>query len=168
MNAYTPTHIGQKLIKAVPMTRAQYNEYRGWCQPDNENGSDKGYLVEYEPDTKPNVPGHFGYVSWTPKDVFDQAYRPLDSMTFGDALLMLKRGQRVARSGWNGQNMFVFLVNGSTFSVNRPPLLGIYPEGTVINYRPHIDMRTADGQIVPWVASQSDLLAEDWYIVDVE
>ena len=45
------------------------------------------------------------------------------------------------------------------------PLLGIYQEGTTIEYRPHIDMKTADGTVVPWVASQSDILADDWYFV---
>jgi len=58
--------------------------------------------------------------------------------------------------------MFLFLVPGSTFEVHRPPLLGIYPAGTQINYQPHIDIKTADGRIVPWVAAQSDLLGEDW------
>ena len=71
-------------------------------------------------------------------------------------------GEKVARKGWNGKGMFIFLVPGSTFTVNRPPLLGIYPEGTEINYQPHIDMKTADGSIVPWLASQSDILATDW------
>ena len=85
--------------------------------------------------------------------------------TFGDALSLLKAGKKVARSGWNGRNMFVFLVSGSTFKVSRAPLLGIYPEGTEINYHAHIDMRTADGQIVPWLASQTDVLAEDWEVV---
>jgi hypothetical protein len=83
-------------------------------------------------------------------------------MNFSDALHHIKQGKRLAREGWNGKGMFVFLVNGSTFSVSRPPLLGIYPEGTMINYQPHIDMKTADGSIVPWLASLSDLLAEDW------
>jgi hypothetical protein len=83
-------------------------------------------------------------------------------MDFSKALDAVKAGERIARSGWNGKGMFLFLVPGSTFSVNRPPLLGIYPEGTVINYHPHIDMRTADGTIVPWLASQTDLLANDW------
>lgn len=87
-------------------------------------------------------------------------------MNFGDALFLLKTGDKVARSGWNGKGMFLFLVPGSRFKVNRAPLLGIYPEGTEIDYRPHIDMKTVDGQIVPWVASQSDLLAEDWEPVD--
>lgn len=85
-------------------------------------------------------------------------------MTFGLAVEALKQGKKVTRDGWNGKGMFIFLVPGSTFKVNRAPLLGIYPEGTEINYRPHIDMKTADGQVVPWVASQSDVLAEDWMI----
>lgn len=83
-------------------------------------------------------------------------------MDFGSALTVLKAGGRVARDGWNGKGMFVYLVPGSTFTVNRPPLLGIYPEGTEINYLPHVDMKTADGSCVPWLASQTDLLAEDW------
>jgi len=86
--------------------------------------------------------------------------------TFSKALYELKAGRKVARSNWNGKNMFLFLVPGSTFEVNRAPLLGIYPEGTVIDYRSHIDMRTANGEIVPWVASQSDLIEEDWFIVE--
>ena len=84
---------------------------------------------------------------------------------FGSALAAIKNGQRVARNGWNGVDMFLFLVDGSTFQVNRAPLLGIYSEGTEINYHAHIDIRTADGAIVPWLASQTDLLAEDWYVV---
>lgn len=88
-----------------------------------------------------------------------------EMITFSKALEALKEGKRVARTGWNGKGMFVFLVPGSTFKVNRPPLLKIYPEGTEINYHAHIDMKTADNQIVPWLASQTDILAEDWVIL---
>jgi len=84
---------------------------------------------------------------------------------FAEALTLLKHGARVARAGWNGKGMFLFLVPGSVFKVNRAPLLGIYPEGTEITYCPHIDMKTADDKVVPWLASQSDLLAEDWILV---
>lgn len=87
------------------------------------------------------------------------------NMTFGDALKALKHGKMVKRSGWNGKGMFIFLVAGSSFEVNRAPLLGIFTVGTVINYCPHIDMKTADGKIVPWLASQTDVLAEDWEAV---
>lgn len=83
-------------------------------------------------------------------------------MNFGQALAALKAGKKVARVGWNGKNMFLFLVPGSKFLVNRPPLLGIYPEGTEVSYHAHIDMRTACGMVVPWLASQTDMLAEDW------
>jgi hypothetical protein len=86
-------------------------------------------------------------------------------MTFSLALEAIKEGKKVAREGWNGKGMFVFLVPGSTFEVNRPPLLGIYPEGTEIKYHAHVDMKTADGQIVPWLVSQTDLLADDWLIL---
>lgn len=83
-------------------------------------------------------------------------------MDFGKALTILKNGGRVARQGWNGKDMFLFLVPGSKFKVNREPLLGIYPEGTEIEYHSHIDMKTAQGYVVPWLASQSDLLSDDW------
>jgi len=86
-------------------------------------------------------------------------------MTFSTALKAIKEGKKVSRSGWNGKGMFVFLVPGSVFTVSRPPLLGIYPEGTEIRYHAHIDMKTADNMIVPWLASQTDILAEDWGIV---
>ena len=89
----------------------------------------------------------------------------LTNMTFSEALDRLKKGDLVARSGWNGKGMFLFLVPGSTFRVNREPLSSIYEEGTQINYHAHIDMKTADGTVVPWLASQSDVLAEDWVII---
>ena len=88
-------------------------------------------------------------------------------MNFGEALAAIKAGKRVARAGWNGKGMFLFLVPGSTFTVNREPLLSIMGEGTQVQYHAHIDMKTAQGYVVPWLASQSDLLSEDWEIADV-
>jgi hypothetical protein len=85
---------------------------------------------------------------------------------FGTAITQLKLGRKVARSGWNGKGMFLFLVPGSRFTVNRAPLLGIYPEGAEIEYHAHIDMKTAQGYVVPWLASQADLLSDDWVLVD--
>jgi len=89
-----------------------------------------------------------------------------DQLNFSEALGMLKNGNRVAREGWNGKGMFIYLVQGSRFKVNKAPLLGFYEEGTEIKYLPHIDMKTADGSFVPWLASQSDLLAEDYVLVE--
>lgn len=85
--------------------------------------------------------------------------------TFGWAIDMLKEGHKLQRRSWNGKGMFLFLVPGSKFKVNRAPLLGIYPEGTEITYQPHIDMKTAQDTVVPWLASQSDMLDIDWQIV---
>jgi len=87
---------------------------------------------------------------------------------FSDALIFLRMGKKLQRAGWNGKGMFIFLVPGSEFVVNRPPLLGIYPEGTRVRYHPHVDMKTADGMIVPWLCSQTDMLANDWQRVDGE
>lgn len=148
------------------MTRQEYNDFRGWDLPADEDGSDEGYLVEYVDGGQANTPEYEGYVSWSPKDVFDRAYNSVEAMTFGDALVLIKAGKKVARQGWNGKGMFVFLVPGSRFKVNRKPLLGIYPEGREIDYHAHIDMKTADDKIVPWLASQTDVLAEDWTIVE--
>lgn len=67
-------YIGTKMINAEAMTRAAYNELRGWELPEGESGEDEGYLVEYLDGGKPNVPSHTGYVSWSPKEQFDAAY----------------------------------------------------------------------------------------------
>jgi hypothetical protein len=96
----------------------------------------------------------------------EEVYRELGGLVFGDAIHYLKQGRKVARQGWNGKGMFLFLVDGSTFKVNRPPLLGIYEEGTEVKYHAHIDMKTADGQVVPWSASQTDMLSSDWVVLD--
>jgi len=83
----------------------------------------------------------------------------------GWAVRQLRNGMPVGREGWNGKGMFLYLVAGSHFSVTCTPLTGIYPAGTVLDYREHIVMRTDQGDFVPWVCSQSDLLAADWDLV---
>lgn len=88
-------------------------------------------------------------------------------MNFGEVIAGLKAGRRYAREGWNGKGMFLFLVPGSVFKVNREPLLSMLGEGTEVQYHAHIDMKTAQGYIVPWLASQADMLAEDWQEVRV-
>lgn len=105
-----------------------------------------------------------GHISWCPEDVFDRDYNAVTGghMTFGEALEAVKSGKRCRRVGWNGKGMFIFLVPGSRFKVNREPLLSILGEGTEVDYHGHVDMRTATGQIVPWLCSQTDMLADDW------
>ena len=87
-------------------------------------------------------------------------------MNFSRALEHLKGGDKLARAGWNGKGLFVYLVPGSKFTVNRAPLLGIYPEGTEITYNPHIDIKCADGHCSVWTPSMNDTLAEDWEVVE--
>jgi len=162
-------YVGSKLITAKPMNRADYNALRGWELPADEDGTDEGYLVQYEPSeaSPPNLEGFPGYVSWSPKAVFEEAYFEIKAgLPFSLVLDQVKNhGARAARKGWNGKNMFIFLVPGSEFEVNREPLLSILGEGTKVKYHGHIDMKTADGMIVPWLASQTDILADDWIFV---
>jgi len=88
-----------------------------------------------------------------------------DKLDYSGALLHIKKGRKVAREGWNGKGMFIFMVPGSTFTTNREPLLSILGAGAKVEYGPHIDMKTASGEIVPWLCSQSDTFAEDWSVV---
>jgi len=89
----------------------------------------------------------------------------VDLYSFSGAFDAIRAGEKVARQEWKNAR-FVFLVPGSTFQVNRAPLLGIYPEGTEITYRPHIDMVGADGSVGTWAPSMVDLMADDWFIVN--
>lgn len=157
------TYIGTKIIRALPMARQQYNDYRGWQLPADENGDDEGYLVEYVDGGKANDSRHAGYISWSPKDVFERAYRSVEGMTFGLAIEALKAGKKVARAGWNGKGMYLFMIGvpgGNDFWT--------YTNGKNDNLPllPFIAMKTADHHVVPWLASQTDMLAEDWAVVD--
>lgn len=81
---------------------------------------------------------------------------------FGRALCFIQEGKTVGRREWKNAKG-VFLVDGSKFTVNRAPLNKIFPEGTEVTYRPHIDMRGADDSIGTWAPSMVDILATDWY-----
>ena len=89
-------------------------------------------------------------------------------MDFGGALTALKAGSQVARHGWNGKGMFVAYQagypDGIAINANTAKATGI-PQGTVCAFRPYLMLKTADDEFVPWVASQSDLLADDWFEV---
>lgn len=68
------TYVGTKVVRAVPMSRGEYNRFRGWELPASENLEDAGYLIEYTEGGDTNIEGFAGYVSWTPKSVFEKAY----------------------------------------------------------------------------------------------
>lgn len=147
------SYIGTKLISAKPF-------------PGNEGQA--GYQVVYDD----------GYKSWSPRAAFEAAYQSLDlpGLTFGHALELLKSGAALRRAGWNGKGMFIYLNRGSKD----------FPEDEAIPVRiegirsdlfdhgdvqtstrlPNINMATPTGSIVTgWLASQTDLLAEDWQVV---
>lgn len=164
--------IGTKVINAKPMTRQEYHDFRGLELPADEDGSDEGYLVEYVDGGKANTPQYAGYVSWSPKGVFERAYRSVsDGMTFGDAIYFLKTGKKVARQVWNGKGMYLAIQSGSIISKEHARggvAKCIADEGSDnIKILPHIDMKSADGScVVGWLASQTDMLAEDWVLIE--
>lgn len=79
------------------------------------------------------------------------------NMNFGEALAALKAGDKVARRGWNGKGMWLNLQRPDTFSKMTLPYVYLnYPD----------DAANTPGARVPWLASQTDMLAEDWGIVE--
>ena len=126
-----------------------------------------GYGVKYED----------GYTSWSPKDVFEAAYRdiegPLQSLNFGDAVHMLKLGKKLARAGWNGSGMWVTIAgplagtaishekfwskNNAQFAYDQP--------NSEVTVRPYFTIKTANNEISSWAPSVGDCLAEDWQTV---
>lgn len=165
------TYIGTKTINAKRMCRWDYNKLRGNIAG-NETPDEEGYLVEYTDGGKPNHPDFAGYISWSPKDVFERAYRPVTGMTFGQAIEAMRGGYKVARYGWNGKGMFIWFVPGSVVhrcgDITDPHLKQINDASgnDTITFGPSARMRAADGSVVTgWLASQTDMFAEDWCIV---
>lgn len=141
-------YIGVKLIDAVEM---------------NIDGK-QGYRVVY----------HEDYESWSPKDVFEEAYRLIDGMTFGLAIEAMKKGYKVGRRGWNGKGMFIAISDNLHNELlpaekfwNPHARQAAIDNGGYMEVLPTVIMKTADNKILMgWLASQSDMLAEDWRIVD--
>lgn len=86
-------------------------------------------------------------------------------MNFSEALELIKNGAKLTRFGWNGKGMFVYLVHGSKFTINRAPLNTVFEMGAEISYRPHIDLKAIDGTCGVWSPNNSDILADDWQVV---
>ena len=155
-------YIGTKIVQAAPAVRIDGGEGNVRIELLRDkpitlptDTVDMGYKVIY-PD---------GYESWSPQDVFEEAYRPTDAMNFGLALEAAKMGKKIARAGWNGKGQYVEL--GVNFSYYDPS--GICEETH------HRDIGGAAlvfvgtrGRQVGWLASQADMLADDWYTVDEE
>lgn len=79
-------------------------------------------------------------------------------MNFGEALQQVKLGNKIARQGWNGKNMWILLqVPDENSKMTHPYLYIEYPKGHVAY---------PNGSRVPWLASQTDILSEDWQVIE--
>ena len=113
---------------------------------------ESGYRVRY-PD---------GYESFCPKAAFEEAYRPIAGLNFGLAVEAAKKGKRVARKGWNGKGQYVELASGIAYAG---------PDGKIVNAEHEAIGNCAlafvgtSGVQMGWLASQADMLADDWMIV---
>jgi hypothetical protein len=85
-------------------------------------------------------------------------------VSFGAAIEALKIGHKVARKGWNGKGMFLYYVPANSYPAVTDIAKQTFPDG-LVPYSAYIAMKTADNKVVPWLASQSDVLEEDWVIV---
>ena len=146
-------YIGTKIIEAAPAIRKGGKVYDlTWPIPKSMEPEEPGYRVRY-PD---------GYESWSPKDVFEEAYRPTDAMSLGLAIEAAKKGKRIARKGWNGKRQYVELATAISYTS---------PIGAVVNAEHDAIGNQAlafvgtSGVQMGWLASQADMLADDWMIV---
>ena len=144
-------YLGVKLIEAEPMTHGQYSVEKYGESTNSEfsiqNKNSEGYKVVYED----------GYVSWSPKEVFEKAYRPITDLTFGLAVEAMKKGLNVARKGWNGKGMFL----SAQFPDEHSKMTHPYLYMTI----PECEEGT---RLLPWQPAQVDLFGEDWGIVEVQ
>lgn len=88
--------------------------------------------------------------------------------SFGQAIETLRRGFMVARAGWNGKGMFLYYVPEGAYPARTTAAKTIADADDKVSYGAYIAMKTAQGNVVPWLASQTDMLATDWYLVDVK
>ena len=161
MQKYIRCHI----VEAKSCTLGEWEQETGrtWNEPDRPR-TEEGYKCDYPS----------GYSGWCPKGEFDKVSRPIDGMTFGMAIEAMKAGKKVARAGWNGKGMWLCipLVEGpkeipSTGIWGKPNADYAEQNGGTVKVMPYITMKAAAGSIVMgWLASQTDMLSDDWQIVE--
>jgi hypothetical protein len=157
-------YLGIKAVSAEPMDYITAGK-AGLIRDYGEGKNCEGYKVVYADD----------YESWSPKPVFEKAYREIDGLTFGDAIEALKAGKKVTRRGWNGRGMFLWLKPATHMcsEMYQDPKLKALVDGnggeilelcTVCMFTHDSTGRKAI--LTGWLASQSDMLYEDWEIVE--
>ena len=146
-------YIGTKIIKADPAYRVDGKVFvKANIVPFGYKIED-GYKVVY-PD---------GYESWSPKDVFEASYRETSGMSFGLAIEAAKMGKRIARAGWNGKNQYVELASCISYKNSAGEIVNV--EHDAIGNKALAFVGTSGVQM-GWLASQADMLADDWKIVE--
>ena len=146
-------YIGTKVIQAEPAYRVDGKVFaKANIVPCGYKIED-GYKVVY-PD---------GYESWSPKDVFEAAYRATDGMNFGLAIEAAKMGKRIARAGWNGKNQYVELASCISYKNCAGEIVNVGHDA--IGNKALAFVGTSGVQM-GWMASQADMLADDWKIVE--
>ena len=158
-NAIHAEYVGTNRVRAHKMTRGQYNHMmRGLTLPYDDGGSDPGYLVEYRDGRAPNHSAFEGHIRWSPAERFEIAYRRADGLPFGLALELAKQGRKIERGDWSERGVCVIMVPAGRW---------VAPGGVeFLEGRPWLALATAEGRYTPWVASQTDLLADDWRVVE--
>jgi hypothetical protein len=150
-------YIGTKILFAELMDECTFlRVVKGQDTSDRETRP--GYKVVY-PD---------GYVSWSPKATFEEAYRPIDGMNFGLATEAAKKGYKIARTGWNGKGMFVVYQKGYPQGIpcnKQTAAAWGMNEGDLFICQPYLQIKNVDGSHSMWVPSINDTLSEDWTIV---
>ena len=160
------TLFGSRFVVAYPMTRLQYNSLRGWDLPSDENGDDEGFMIENLTNAKPNTDFAEGYISWSTKEQVFLEFRETGNFPFGMAIEALKMGHKVQRSGWNGKDMYLVILDPARDNLMTLSVSCV--EATrELALQPFIVMKTVDNTYVPWLALQTDILAEDWGIISV-
>jgi len=88
------------------------------------------------------------------------------NVDLGEAIKALKNGKKVAREGWNGKGMFLYYVPAASYPAMTEIAKAEWGENALVPYTAYIAQKTVQGEVVPWLASQTDLLSEDWCILD--
>jgi len=87
------------------------------------------------------------------------------ALGFGSALDLMKDGCRLARDGWNGKGMFVYLVPPASYAVQSEAAKNYYGEGSMVPYNAYFAIKNVDDTVSTWVPSVNDCLADDWYVL---
>lgn len=153
-------YIGSKIVKAWPCYRIPVIGGRyEYCKLDEvvptciTGQPEDGYRVQYED----------GYLSWSPKAVFEKAYRETTGLSFGLAIEAAKMGKKIARAGWNGKNQYVELAYCISYKNNAAEIVNV--NHCNIGNKAFAFVGTSGVQM-GWLASQADMLADDWQIVE--